>query len=1261
MELSELKFVVNTESLEQAAIKIEALGAAVSKFNKPVTKAAMESEKLAKAQAEVAEKTAKAALAQLKLEQAQTKSNDSTGKSTSVLERQTVILEFMAKGLSKGQSSYVATAIAAGALEEDVAKLITTLKQQRSLIGSDAFDKSIGLMQKLTNETKISTEVNSLFNRSLNLTEKQMVDLAREHERLTALYTIEKKDIQGLAAEYDNLIQKTVNINQANDTRTSSMKAQIKAQDDAAKATAYMATEMDRVNRLTETGGNITTSANNKLIKFEKALKLSGGTAAEQTVKLEAYRKKLLAIQKAGGERNIDYLSRALAPQITDIFVGLYSGQSPMTVLIQQGGQLRDQFGLAGVEGAKMGDMLIKAATNMVSSVKDVGLAIGQVFVRMIAGAGQSVIDFGMQVTGTSALLNLMRSGLVSMVGENAALVKSFDSVGRAMNLIVGTGIFLVIATLIALGIEYVKVTRAESELTKSLAMSGAALGMSTDDAIAFSKSMNKVGVSTMDAMKIIGEFADAGGEANIPLEMIVKSARDMEKYVGISTKETLKSFADIAEKPVEGLIKLAKSSGNVQVALILQAEALVKLGKNAEAATIAQGALEESNKEVVRRMINNLDPLQSLWLDIKSGISAVGQAIYELLKSTALINTFRTAWELIAVTVAEVYYVLKQTAITFKGIAAIYTAIMSGDIKGAFDIGNQMQTDALAARVEQDKLTASILDRNSASKETLKITEEQRQKNRKDAEDLEKKLKQQGGVQFKLPEDMNLKGLKESYKEATKSVDSESKKLLAQNKASYDLGLIDTGSFLSEEMRLIKSQNQQKTDINNSYSDSLKSSLMSQLSAINAMAAAESAKTKNPEDIKKLEAERFKAILSSIEGYKLLIQAAEALNEVLKDSSAEQQAKAIATLGQETKKLVEGSKDFIRSQDDIIAKRALAVELDQKTAGLFGAELERMKAQIAMEQSHIDKLSDLQKMATLAKTALDKLSENGMDTSSNEYQMAQAAVTNAQASLDTARVGSRVSIEKAGFDAVAKYQDVASQRLNAYGSAFEKMFTGMGDAIVEFAKTGKLNFSGLVNSMIEDLIRFEMKQQMTSLYASTGGAKGLFSAATSLFSAYSGSSVDPSAANYTNQMDMGNFKVNALGNAFGSSGIQAFANGGSFTNSIVDSPTLFKFAKGTGMMGEAGPEAIMPLRRGSDGSLGVVAGGGGSTGNVSVNVVNNSTSQATTNETTDSKGNRRIEVVIGDMTAGEISRSGSASNKSIKSTFGLQPQLIRR
>lgn len=60
-----------------------------------------------------------------------------------------------------------------------------------------------------------------------------------------------------------------------------------------------------------------------------------------------------------------------------------------------------------------------------------------------------------------------------------------------------------------------------------------------------------------------------------------------------------------------------------------------------------------------------------------------------------------------------------------------------------------------------------------------------------------------------------------------------------------------------------------------------------------------------------------------------------------------------------------------------------------------------------------------------------------------------------------------------------------------------------------------------------------------------------------------------------------------AKGNAFGPSGIMPYANGG-----IVSRATLFRHGGGLGVMGEAGPEAILPLRRGQDGQLGVAAGG---------------------------------------------------------------------
>jgi phage-related minor tail protein len=54
------------------------------------------------------------------------------------------------------------------------------------------------------------------------------------------------------------------------------------------------------------------------------------------------------------------------------------------------------------------------------------------------------------------------------------------------------------------------------------------------------------------------------------------------------------------------------------------------------------------------------------------------------------------------------------------------------------------------------------------------------------------------------------------------------------------------------------------------------------------------------------------------------------------------------------------------------------------------------------------------------------------------------------------------------------------------------------------------------------------------------------------------------------------------------------------YSGGVYDKPTLFAFANGAGVFGEAGPEAIMPLRRGPDGKLGVASSSGGGDFNLS-------------------------------------------------------------
>ena len=71
-----------------------------------------------------------------------------------------------------------------------------------------------------------------------------------------------------------------------------------------------------------------------------------------------------------------------------------------------------------------------------------------------------------------------------------------------------------------------------------------------------------------------------------------------------------------------------------------------------------------------------------------------------------------------------------------------------------------------------------------------------------------------------------------------------------------------------------------------------------------------------------------------------------------------------------------------------------------------------------------------------------------------------------------------------------------------------------------------------------------------------------------------------------------------ANGAAFSQGRVTAFARGG-----VVDGPVHFPMRGGLGLMGEAGPEAILPLSRGPDGRLGVRAGGGAGPVNVVMNI----------------------------------------------------------
>ena len=94
------------------------------------------------------------------------------------------------------------------------------------------------------------------------------------------------------------------------------------------------------------------------------------------------------------------------------------------------------------------------------------------------------------------------------------------------------------------------------------------------------------------------------------------------------------------------------------------------------------------------------------------------------------------------------------------------------------------------------------------------------------------------------------------------------------------------------------------------------------------------------------------------------------------------------------------------------------------------------------------------------------------------------------------------------------------------------------------------------------------------------------------------GAAVNPVAKQLGGVLAQGIAGLFANGASFAQGRVMPFASGG-----VVSGPTYFPMRGGTGLMGEAGPEAIMPLARGADGRLGVRTSGGGRPVNITMNI----------------------------------------------------------
>ena len=286
--------------------------------------------------------------------------------------------------------------------------------------------------------------------------------------------------------------------------------------------------------------------------------------------------------------------------------------------------------------------------------------------------------------------------------------------------------------------------------------------------------------------------------------------------------------------------------------------------------------------------------------------------------------------------------------------------------------------------------------------------------------------------------------------------------------------------------------------------------------------------------------------------------------------------------------------------------------------------------------------------------------------------------------------------MRKWSADATNMAQQVETSLTSAFDSA--------SDALADFVMTGKLDFADLANSIISDLARIAARQAIGGI---VGGIAGMFTGGGSFGGAASGlTSFIPGAGFGGAASGLGNMipgvSFSAHGNVFSAPGLSAHSN------TVVDEPTFFgydrhftAFASGAGLMGEAGPEAVMPLSRMSGGDLGVKvmwpddmmrrvvemdawkanvgysqemmqaiakmnemraerAAAMAGAPKVNVTIINQAGAEVETSQQTNSDGGIDLKIMMLKEVARDTARRGGFNNKVLRNQFGASKRPIK-
>lgn len=796
---------------------------------------------------------------------------------------------------------------------------------------------------------------------------------------------------------------------------------------------------------------------------------------------------------------------RGVPAQFTDIAVSLQGGQAPLTVLLQQGGQLKDMF-----------DGIAPAAK-----------ALG---------------------------------------GYVLGLVNPFT---------------LAAAAVAALGLAYYKGSEEADAYNEALILSGNVAGTSASQLSDMARQVSATVGTTGAAAEVLAKLAGNGKIASESFGQITEAALQMEKATGRAIDETIAEFAKIAKDPVAAAKELNDQYHFLTASVYSQIVALKEQGDTVGAAKLLTDTYASTIETRTGEITQNLGIIERGW-------NAVRDAAKGALDATKEIGRTQTLEQQ-----AEVIRQRLKTGQGRGGRAAamgIETRDTAKDTKDLAFLDLQIEAEKTRTKYLGDR--QKIQDKGiEAEQELERIRVASYSNKQKRDKEEEAYLRKIAALREANPDspllaqkniDRDLKNIRDKYKDpkgATGSVDlttfNDSKNQLnavlsyyksadKELEAAQKAGIVSQESYTAQRVALLQ---QQATEVKSSYEA----------------------------EISALEAAKGKAGTSAAQRIQLDQKIADArANMVKAQQESESELSVIATNEQGRLKKQELA---IKSYTDALDQQNAALQRAGSRAAQGVGQSDRQNA-INGDLNGISDRANQQRL-DLARDKADA----SRNMSAEEYQAKLEAINRSERDLTQTTLSNYEQMSVAQSDwrngatsAFSNYLDSARDVAGQTRSLFTNAFSSMEDAVASFATNGKFSFADFTKSIIADMARIATRQAASGLLSSLAG---------SALGAYFGGGAGAAAGAGSFGSSIGSaITANAKGGVYDSPSLS------SFSNQVHDKPQMFAFAKGAGIFGEAGPEAIMPLTRTAGGELGVRAlgggggaGGGGNTYNFPVSV----------------------------------------------------------